>query len=422
MMKEKLKNYLHRLGPSILAIGFTIGTGSVTSMIVAGSRYGTDLLWVLLLSCLFSWALMEAYGRYFIVTGETALFAFKKHFKFGKSIAWLIIIGLTFGQWNALMGNLTITSNAIYETLHIFWPSLNEYARPLVLLFGIVNVGTIYVILNTGKFHLFEKVLQVIVSVMALSFLFSIFIVWPDPVIVAKGFVPKIPEVAGANRLIIVFVGTTMAAATFLSRPLFIQTKGWKIKDRALQSKDAANAAFFIFLISASIMIISVSTLFEDGKTVEKVLDMVGTLEPIAGKFALVIFLTGTLSAGLSSIFPIMMIAPLMYSDYSTGKLDMKSRFFKIITAITALVGLIGPAFGGQNPIEVQLFTQVFLVLVLPLVVLAIILLINSKKRMGEHRAGWVLNTGLILAFAFSLLIAIYGTMDIANTFRVWLR
>ena len=47
-------------GPGIFAIGYTIGTGSVTSMIVAGSKFGMQLLWVLLLSCFFSGILMFA--------------------------------------------------------------------------------------------------------------------------------------------------------------------------------------------------------------------------------------------------------------------------------------------------------------------------------------------------------------------------
>ena len=64
-------------GPGIFAIGYTIGTGSVTSMIVAGSTYGMQLLWVLLLSCLFSGALIYAYGNYYLTTGETALFSLK---------------------------------------------------------------------------------------------------------------------------------------------------------------------------------------------------------------------------------------------------------------------------------------------------------------------------------------------------------
>lgn len=100
-------------GPGIFAIGYTIGTGSVTSMIVAGSTYGMQLLWVLLLSCVFSGVLMYAYGNYALVTGETALFAFKKHLKWGKLIAILIILGISFGQWNSLMGILGISANII---------------------------------------------------------------------------------------------------------------------------------------------------------------------------------------------------------------------------------------------------------------------------------------------------------------------
>ena len=92
------------IGPGFFAIGYTIGTGSVTSMVIAGSQYGMQMLWVLFLSCLFSWVLMEAYGRYSLVTGETALFGFRKHLKFGRAIAILIIIGVTFGQWNSLIG------------------------------------------------------------------------------------------------------------------------------------------------------------------------------------------------------------------------------------------------------------------------------------------------------------------------------
>ena len=65
-------------GPGIFAIGYTIGTGSVTSMIVAGSKFGMQLLWVLLLSCLFSGLLMFVYGNYALITGETALYGFKK--------------------------------------------------------------------------------------------------------------------------------------------------------------------------------------------------------------------------------------------------------------------------------------------------------------------------------------------------------
>ena len=114
-------------GPGIFAIGYTIGTGSVTSMIVAGSKFNMQLLWVLLLSCIFSGILMFAYGNYALLTGETALYGFKKHLKFGKALAILIIIGITFGQWNSLMGILGISSNIIFEILAINFEGLIAY-------------------------------------------------------------------------------------------------------------------------------------------------------------------------------------------------------------------------------------------------------------------------------------------------------
>jgi len=118
---QKFKLILLGIGPAFMAIGYTIGTGSVTSMVVAGNNFGMDLLWVLLLSCVFSWVLMEAYGRYYLVTGETALYAIRKRIKGGNLIAILIIIGITVGQWNSLIGILGISANALFETLSIFF-------------------------------------------------------------------------------------------------------------------------------------------------------------------------------------------------------------------------------------------------------------------------------------------------------------
>ena len=127
MSLKKIIAIILSFGPGIFAIGYTIGTGSVTSMIVAGSTYGMQLLWVLLLSCVFSGILMFVYGNYALITGETALYGFKKHLKYGKLIAILIIVGITFGQWNSLMGILGISSNIIYELIALNFPQFSNY-------------------------------------------------------------------------------------------------------------------------------------------------------------------------------------------------------------------------------------------------------------------------------------------------------
>ncbi len=407
---KKLLAAILAFGPGIFAIGYTIGTGSVTSMIVAGSTYGMQLLWVLLLSCFFSGVLMYVYGNYTLLTEETALFAFKKHLKWGKVIAILIIVGITFGQWNSLMGILGISANIIYEIFHIYFPELASRKYETVLIIAIVVIAIMYALLLVGKYTFFEKILVIFVSIMGLSFLISLFLVYPMPIEVIKGLVPTIPKVQGGKMLVAAFVGTTMAAATFLSRPLFVKGKGWDKNHLGHQKKDAITAAILVFVISGAVMAVASGALFHQGKPVTEVLDMVNTLEPIAGKFALTLFFFGTLSAGLSSIFPILLIAPILIADYQSGELDTSSRQFKIITAFACLFALIVPIF-GSNPIEMQILSQVFNVFILPVVIIGIMLLINRKKLMKGHTTSIWINIALLLALFFSCVISYNGIM-----------
>lgn len=413
---QKLIAIVLSFGPGIFAIGYTIGTGSVTSMIVAGSKFGMQLLWVLLLSCFFSGILMFAYGNYALITGETALYGFKKHLKFGKLLAILIIIGITFGQWNSLMGILGISSNIIFEILAINFEGLIAYKYETVLTIAVLVIIIFYALMLVGKYTFFEKILVIFVTLMGLSFVISLFFVQPLPIDVVKGLIPTIPEVPGGKMLVAAFVGTTMAAATFLSRPLFVKGKGWDINNLNQQKKDSITAAILIFLISGTIMAVACGALYHQGKIVTEVLDMANTLEPVAGNLAVTIFFFGALSAGLSSIFPCLLIAPLLVADYQSGELDTNSKQFRIITALACMVALIGPVL-GSNPIEIQILSQVFNVFVLPIVVLGILLMVNNKKIMKGYKTNLGVNFGLFAALLFSCIISYNGVLGLLEYF-----
>ena len=393
------------IGPGIFCIGYTIGTGSVTAMSKAGSQFGMRLLWVLVLSCMFSWVLMEAYGRFAIVTGETALYAFKTRFRYGKAIALLIMVGVITGQWCCFSGLLGLTANALFEALQLFIPGLSDYQYRGVIGISIFILFVMYSLLLVGRYTFFEKILVFFVTVMGLSFIISMFVVLPSPGEIVKGLIPGIPEVPGAKMLVAAFVGTTMAAPTFVVRPLLMRGKGWNETNAANQARDSFAAALLMFVISGSIMVCATGALYHRGLVINRVLDMVHTLEPIAGKYAVALFLVGTVSAGLSSIFPVLMIAPLLLGDYRAGELDTSSGLFKILAGITCLFSLTIPIL-GTNPIAAQIVTQVSQVFVLPLVIASIFFVINSTKDMGERKAGLLLNTGMIAAFIFSCIIS----------------
>ena len=410
---KKFFQFILSFGPGVFAIGYTIGTGSVTSMIVAGNNFGMELLWVLFFSCLFSGVLIYVSGSYYLHTQETGLWAIRKHLPYGKLLAISIIVTVGVGQWNSLIGILGITSNVIFEILLLNFPSLDAFKYAMVIGIALVVIGIFYILLLKGRYTIFERVLALFVSLMGFSFVFTLFFVLPQPTDLILGLMPRIPKVDGAGILIAAFVGTTMAAATFVSRPLFIQGKGWTLKDFNTQKNDAIVAALLIFIISGSIMAVASGSLYGNHQEITHVLDMSKALEPSMGKLAISIFFIGTLSAGLSSIFPCLMIVPLMLGDFNKGKLDIASKQFKIITGIACVLALTVPVF-GFNPIKGQIITQVFNVLGLPLVVLCFLALWN-RKNVGLPSKRGLTNSILIAALIFAFIILINGLNDIFN-------
>ena len=390
---------LSAVGPGIFAIGYTIGTGSVTSMAKAGADYGLGLLWVLALSCLFSGVLMTAYGRFAAVTGETTLHGLVRFLPGGKILAALVFLGVVLGQYTCLGGIMVLTSGAIQEA---FGLPVGSFPIACCLMAAMVAL------MMVGRYSFFEKVLAFFVFLMALTFVVSVFVTWPDAATVRRALPPTLPTDASSLLMLAAFVGTTMAAPTFVTRPLIVRAKGWGEGELGVERHDAVVSALLMFVISGAIMAVAMGALFAQGKGIEKILDMAATLEPVAGRFAVAFFMVGTLAAGLSSVFPILMVAPLLVGDWRDGKMETRTPLFRIVCLAAAAWGLVVPALGG-NPVAVTIAAQISNVFVLPLTVVAILWLVNRKSVMGTHRAGVVLNSLLVAAFVFSVAVALTG-------------
>ncbi len=408
-MIKKIGIFLVAVGPGIFGIGYTIGTGSVTTMTVSGAEYGTQLLWLVAIACLFSFVLMETFGRYAIVTNDTTIRSFKNRLGVGerlrKVVAVCTITGVVLAQWSSLSGILGLTANAAWETVCLFFPNLEPDNYWAILGLAVVLIVMMYSLLMVGEYSFFEKVLIFFVTLMGIAFFISMFIVLPDPSEVARGLSPSIPDSADGRLMVAAIVGTTMAAPTFVVRPLLMKGKGWSEKNFKDQRRDAITAAVLTFLICSAIMITATGALHHHGLSVVRVLDMVNTLEPLAGQFAVTLFMFGVMSAGLSSVFPIMMVLPWLLSDYQFGKIDTTSRRFKVLTALACVVGLLVPLL-GSNPIAAQIITQVANVFILPVVIFCMAYLVNRKDYMGKHRAGIILNAGLLGALVFACIIS----------------
>ena len=402
---KKLTTALSLVGPGIFAIGYTIGTGSVTSMAKAGADYGLGLLWVLALSCLFSGVLMSAYGRFAAVTGETTLHGIVRFLPGGKWIAAFVFLGVVMGQYTCLGGIMILTAGAIREAF-----SLSIGTFPIAC----AIMAVMFALMMVGRYLFFERLLAFFVALMVITFVFSVFAAWPAASEVKRAVVPVLPNDAPSLLMLAAFVGTTMAAPTFVTRPLIIREKGLGVGDIGHERMDAAVSAMLMFVVSGAVMAVAAWTLWTTGGRIESVLDMAETLRPLMGRFAVALFMCGTLAAGLSSVFPIMMVAPLLVGDWRDGRMRTDTPLFRIICLVAALWGLVVPAV-GSNPVSVTILAQISNVFVLPLTVAVILWLVNRRDVMGRFRAGPLLNASLAAAFAFSVVVASVGAKTLAE-------
>lgn len=382
----------------------------------AGSTYGMSLLWGLVLACVFSFVMLEAYGRYTIVSGETALHAFRKHFVAGRPFAVIILIALVIAELMALIGIIGILSDLLSEWSKLVF-NLDQGLNRIAIAVFIILIS--YFLLWTGKYTIFEKVLIIFVSIMTFSFIISMFLVIPSPEALIEGVIPRLPTGPGSVLLLSALVGTTLTAPTFIMRSFLVKEKGWKLTDIRYQTRDAVSAAILMFFISGSVMACAAGTLYLISQPVESIIQMVSLLEPFAGSFAVSIFVIGIIGAGMSSIIPIAIIAPVLIGDYRGKLIDMKSTLFRLLTGFAILCGLIVPVFGA-NPVWTMILSQVVQIFPVTLVSIAILYLLNRRDIMGEkYKAGVLMNIGMGGTVLFSFLIsyaAVYGVFELITT------
>ena len=411
-MKNKLARKallaLSMVGPGLFLIAYNIGTGSITTMAKAGAEFGMSLFWTVVLSCIFTYILMVAYGQVTLISGKTALYNIKTQIPYGKFIALYIIIALVIGELLALMGIMGIVADLIQEGARLITGGLEVST----LLITFVLTASLLLLLWKGRYKVFEKILTGFVILMGLCFVIVFILVKPDINEIFKGLIPRIPDQPGVLGLIAAMVGTTCSAAVFIVRSIVVSEKGWNAEDLKLEKKDAFVSAAMMLFLSGIIMAVSAGTLHLMGSKLTDTIEMIQLFQPLGGNTAAFILILGITGAALSTVFPIVLIAPWLICDFLQKPRDIRSPLFRIL-------GLAGLLFGftlqfiDQRPPAMMIFSQAFQAFILPAVTLPILFLINQKPVMGLHTAGKRMNIGIICVLLFGLLTSYFAVLEV---------
>ncbi|MFO7932986.1 MAG: Nramp family divalent metal transporter [Bacteroidales bacterium] len=406
---KKIGIFIVSIAPGLFLIGYNIGTGSITTMASSGAAYGMSLTWPLLLSCIFTFFLIMLFGRYTAVTGQTILTSFRT--SYGTGITAFVLVSLLVSEWMSCMGVMGVVTQVVQEWSRPLTRSGNGFSPVITAtLFG----ALLYYLFWNGKHRIFEKVLAVFVGIMGLSFILTMFMVIPDAGEVIGGLIPSVPEDSDAMLITAGIVGTTMGAILYVVRSILVQEKGWGVDDLKAERRDALISVSMMFILSVAVMAAAAGTLHPLGLKVDNAIDMVRLMEPLAGRFAVSIFVGGIVAAGLSSLFPIILLAPWLFADFNNKPRRMRSTSSRLLVLFGVVLGLVVPVFGGR-PVLVMIISQALITVVSPLVLLLMMILYNRRSVMGGHTASLSHNItlGVILLFSFSMAAA--GIIGIAG-------
>jgi len=186
-------------------------------------------------------------------------------------------------------------------------------------------------------------------------------------------------------------VGTTIAPWMQFYQQSSVVEKGISIKDYKYARLDVIIGGVLVSIIAMFIMISCAATLFKSGIRIESAKDAALALEPLAGRYCSKLFAFGLLNA---SVFAAM-ILPLAtaYSvceglGWENGvdkRFKDAPQFYFLFTALI-IIGAGVIMFPNINLIMVMLLSQAANSVFLPFVLIFMLLLINDKRLMGEHR------------------------------------
>lgn len=392
--------------PGIFLIGFNIGTGSVTTMAKSGATYGMSLLWALCLSVIVTFYMINFYGRFTIITGETALQAFRKHIH--PLVGIFFIVALTFNVTGSVMGVMGIVAEVSHE-----WSRTWIEGGISSLSFALFYSSLVYGLFMLGSTRSFQNALSVLVALMGICFVANFFIMTPPLAEIGKGLIPSIPvettgSFKGAFLVIASMVGTTVFSGLFIIRTTLVKEAGWTLTELPQQKRDALVSVAMMFILSAAIMAAAAGTLHAQGLGLDSVSQMITLLEPMAGTLAVSIFAIGIIAAGVSSQFPNVLMLPWLLCDYFETSRDMRRIGFRIMVLVISTFGLVVPIFNAR-PIIIMIASQAFGALIFPVTVACIFYLSNNRKLMKEHTLGLYENAILGLIFCFSLFMSFLG-------------
>lgn len=374
--RPKALNFLKYIGPGLLVtVGF-IDPGNWASNLMAGSKFGYSLLFVVTLSTIMLVILQHNAAHLGIATGYCISEAASYHLK-----PWIS---------KSVLGTamLAAISTAMAEILGAAI-ALNMLFKIPIQIGSVMSFAFIMIMLYTNSYKKLEKWIIGFVSLIGLAFLFELTLVNIDWGLAAKSWVvPSFPN--GSMLIIMSVLGAVVMPHNLFLHSEVIQSRQWNLTDEATIKKqlkyEFADTLFSMIVgwaINSAMILIAAATFFSQNQVVNELSQANKMLAPLLGNSASIVFAIALLFSGISSTITAGMASGSIFSGIFKEPYDIHDSHTKVGVGGTLIIALVIIFFIG-DPFKGLIYSQMFLSIQLPITIILQLYLTSSKKVMGK--------------------------------------
>jgi len=371
------KRLLSFIGPAYLVSVGYMDPGNWATDLAGGSKFGYQLIWILLMSNLIALLLQSLSARLGIVRGLDLAQASRNAYP-----KWVNIPLFALAQTAIVACDLAeIIGMAIGLNL--------LFGLPLIWGISITIFDTVLLLFLMNKgMRKMEAFIVSMVFIVGFSFLIEMFIVEPAFKEIVKGLQPSVLS-GEALYIAIGIIGATVMPHNLYLHSSLVQTRKFERDEKGIKEAikfnfiDTAVALNLAFFVNAAILILAAAAFFTNGMhEVAEIQDAHKLLGHIFGGVAPTLFALALIAAGQSSTVTGTLAGQIIMEGHLNLRIQPWLR--RLITRLLAII----PAFftilyfGDDALSGLLILSQVILSLQLGFAVIPLIHLTSDKKEM----------------------------------------
>ena len=397
--RKRMLTYLAILGPGMITANAGNDAGGIATFASVGADHGYQLLWILLPMTISLGIVQEMCARMGAVTGKGLADLIRERF----GVRWTAFVMLAL-----LIANCGVT---VSEFVGIA-AATELFGMPRYFSVPIAASAVWWLVVK-GSYKRVERVF-LLMSLVFLGYVVSAFLARPDWQVVAVSMVrPSFSFEQAYLFTIIAVVGTTISPYMQVYVQSSVVEKGVTIENYAETRIDVWAGTVFAVFIVLFIVVSTAATLHQRGRHIETAADAAIALRPLAGPYAPTLFAVGLfgasmLAAGVLPLATAYSISEALGFEKGVSRSFREAPIFIGVFTFLIAVGAAIAVIPDLPLIRVLLVTQVINGLLLPVILIAILRLVNNRELMGPHVNGPIYNVAAwlttVVVCAISLL------------------